>query len=234
MQKFPDSETVSTKAASGKFMYVLKIIVKGLSYITLTAVLGIVIGYNYVMRPTFLKPLIVEQFAKQTNGTLEIDIKQASLFRGFKFSNIVVHPPNGFSQTPIVTAREINLLYNVFGFFRGKFGVHEIALKDLNIHLEQKNDVLNLQALLKPGEATKQKEKEEIEKVPSETSVISWFFDVQLFARFILENFNFTFDAQDASNKVRQYAHLKKFTFNFAILTKDFSSIDTKDPAALV
>src|SRR5690606_17910588 len=127
MQKFPDGAVAEETARAGIFGKVLRITGKvGLSFFVLLVV-GVIVAYNYVMRPAFLEPLIVKEFAANTNGKIELKIAQASLLRGFKLRNIVVHPPEGFKETPILKAGEINLLYNVYGFFRGKFGVHEIA-----------------------------------------------------------------------------------------------------------
>ncbi len=233
MQQFPDGEVTATTQPRGKISKIFRITRKVAGYFFLAVFITIIAGYNYVMRPSFLEPLIVKQFAENTNGKIEIKIEEASLFRGFKFRNVVVHPPAGFKQTPILKAREINLLYNVYGFFRGKFGVHEIAFKDAEVFIDQKKNIMSVQALMKPSKK-REPEKEEPESPPGNNSVVSWFFDVQIFARFILENFNFTLDAQDASNKVRQYAHLKNFNFNFSLLTRDFNKIDTRNPADAV
>ena len=233
MQQFPDGEVAKTAGPAGKIFKGLRIAGRVARYALIVVVIAVVVGYNYVMRPAFLEPLIVKQFAEATNGKIEIKIEQASLFRGFKFANVVIHPPAGFKQTPILKAREINLLYNVYGFFRGKFGVHEIAFKDAQIFIEQKKNIMSIEALMKPARK-KEPEKEEEEKPVGKSSVVSWFFDIQIFARFILENFNFMLDAQDPSNKVRQYAHLKNFNFNFSLLTRDFHSLDTRNMAAAV
>jgi hypothetical protein len=233
MQQFPDGEVAEKNQPRGKVSKTFRVIGKVAGYLFIAIFVAVVVGYNYVMRPAFLEPLIVKQFAENTNGKIEIKVDQASLFRGFRFRNVVVHPPAGFKQTPILKAREINLLYNVYGFFRGKFGVHEIAFKDAEVYIDQKKNVMSVEALMKPSKK-QEPEKEEPESPSGKSSVVSWFFDVQIFARFILENFNFTLDAQDASNKVRQYAHLKNFNFNFSLLTRDFNKIDTGNPAAAV
>lgn len=213
----------------------MKIALKIIGYTFAAIFVAVVVGYNVVLRPAFLQPIVIEQFAKNTNGRLEIKIDQTSLFRGFKFSNIVVHPPKGYKETPIFKAREVNLLYNVFGFFRGKFGVHEIALKDATVFIEQKNNITNAEALAKPSEKKEpEKEKPKEEPATEGSPVISWFFDIQIFARFMLENFNFTFDALDSKNKERRFAELRDFTFNFAVLTRDFHKVDTRDVAGLV
>lgn len=213
----------------------MKIALKITGYLFAAILFGVIVGYNFVMRPSFLQPIVIEQFASNTNGRLEIKIDQVSLFRGFKFSNIVVHPPKGYRETPVFKAREVNLLYNVFGFFRGKFGVHEIALKDATVFIEQKNNITNAEALAKPAEKKEpEKEKPKEEPAGEGSPVISWFFDIQIFARFMLENFNFTFDALDAKNKERRFAELKDFRFNFAVLTRDFHKVDTRDAAGLV
>lgn len=233
MKQFPDGEVAEAGNPPGKIRRIFRVAGKVFFYFFCLLFLGVIIGYNYAMRPAFLEPLILKQFSEATNGKIEIKIEQASLFRGFRFTNVVVHPPAGFKQTPIFKAREINLLYNVYGFFRGKFGVHEIALKDAQVFLEQKKNVFSFQALMKPSKK-KEPEKDEEEKPAGKSTVVSWFFDIQIFARFALENFNFTLDALDASNKTKQYAHLKNFNFNFSLLTRDFSQIDTANPAAAV
>jgi hypothetical protein len=141
--------------------------------------------------------------------------------------------PSGFSETPILRAGEINLLYNVFGFFRGKFGIHELSLKDTEVFLEQKNNIYNAAALAKPGKEKPEPEEDENDKKAG-NGIISWFFDVQVFARIALKNFNFTLDALDKTNKTKQYAHLKNFHFGVSLLTNDFSKINTNDIAGMV
>lgn len=231
MQEFPDGAVSPKPGAKQIGAKILRVTGKILKYKLAVIAVAVVIAYNFVMRPSFLEPIVKKQFEKLTYGKIDLKIRQASLFRGFSFSDVVVHPPPGFKETPILRAREINVLYNVYGFFRGKFGVNEIALKDAEIFIDKKNNIMSVQALMKPS---KPKEKEP-EKVKKESSpVISWFFDVEIFARIVVENFNFTLDGLDRSNKSPQYAHLKNFTFNFSLLTRDFSRVDTSDPAGLV
>jgi len=212
----------------------LKIAAKILKYFGLFVALAVVGGYLFVMRPAFLEPIVISAFEKQTHGKLEIKIVQASLFRGFKFANVVVHPGAGYKKTPIFKAREVNLLYNVFGFFRGKFGVHEIALRDADIFIEQKKNITNAEALPKPSEAKKPEPEEPPKKSDANSTVISWFFDIQIFAKIAIENFHFVFDSTDASNKDRRFAEIKDFSFGFSLLTKNFSSVDTANTASLV
>lgn len=234
MQEYPTPEPVNTPPA-GKAGRIFGRIVSVTGYSLLGIFIVVTIGYNYVMRPAFLQPLVIEQFAKNTNGKLELTLEQTSLFRGFRIKNLVVHPPAGFRETPIFKAGEINLLYNVFGFFRGKFGVNEIALRNTEIFIDQKNNVMSAQALAKPSEKKEKVEDEEeiAEKKPG-SDIISWWFDVQIFARIAIENFNFTLDATDKSNKIKRYAHLKNFNFNFSLLTRNFSQINKTDMAGLV
>ena len=127
MPEFPDG-TVADSVNPSRPRFKMRKRTHAALYTFIVIVVAVVVAYNYVMRPAFLEPLVIKQFAEKTNGTIELKIEQASLFRGFRFANVTVHPPAGFKETPIFKAREINLLYNVYGFFRGKFGVHEIAL----------------------------------------------------------------------------------------------------------
>ena len=234
MQEYPTPETPRTSTAA-RVVSVLGKSIAIAGYSLLGVLLLVVVAYNVVMRPAFLQPRIVEKFSQATNGRLELTLEQASLFRGFRIRNVVVHPPEGFAATPIFKADEINILYNVFGFFRGSFGVHEVLLRNPEIFIEQRNNVFNAQALAKPAEKD---EKPEEEKEPSDSKpggdTISWFFNIHLFAHLALENLNFTLDATDKSNKIRRYAHLKNFHFRFSLLTHNFSGIRKSDPAKLV
>lgn len=228
MNEFPDG-TVAPAARRARFY--LRKTFRYLGYGILGSFLAVIIVYNYCMRPAFLQPIIIEQFAKATNGKLDMTLEKTSLFTGFRLRNVNVYPPEGYKDTPVLRAGEINLLYNVFGFFRGKFGVHEISLNDTEIFLEQKNDVFNIEALLKPS--VKKPKPEEDEKEPGD-GIFTWFFDVQVFARVALKNFNFSLDALDKSNRNRQYAHLKNFNFSLSVLTNDFNKINTNDIPGLI
>lgn len=228
MPEFPDG-TVADNTNPSRPRFKMRKRTHAALYTFIAVVIAIVVAYNYAMRPAFLEPLIKKQFAEKTNGTIELKIDQASLFRGFKLTNVVVHSPAGYSQTPLFAAKEITLLYNLYGFFRGRFGVHEIGLREPKIHLEKKKNVLNVMALLKPSEP-----KVEIEKEKSTKTKFSWFFDIQLFTHFLLDNLNFTYDARDTSNRVREYGHIRNFSLKFSLLTRDFSKVDIADYSGLV
>ena len=116
MNEFPDGAIVpASRAAPG----VLRRILRYLGYAAIATVVSVIVAYNYCMRPAFLQPIIIEQFAKATNGTIDLTLEKTSLFTGFRIRNISVHAPQGYKDTPIFRAGEVNLLYNVFGFFRG-------------------------------------------------------------------------------------------------------------------
>ena len=224
-----------THSTKGGLRLVWKIFFRTLAVLLSMAVLAVVVGYNYVMRPEFLEPIIIEQFAEQTNGKLEIKLAQTSLFRGFAIRNLKITGPKEYGNEPIVQADEINFLYNVYGFYSGKFGVHEIALKNPRIRLIERNNKSNLEALLKPTEkkAPKPKEKEEKEIDDKSPKQYSWFFDIRFFARFVIDNLHFVLDADHASNKTRSFAEIKNFTFHFSLLTHDFNQINTS-PADVI
>lgn len=233
MQEYPTPEIPPRRSAAALIFSVLGKIPAILGYSLLVVFVVLVVAYNYVMRPAFLEPRIVEEFAKATNGRIELKLEQTSLFRGFIIRNLAVHPPEGYSAAPIFTAEEISILYNVFGFFRGAFGVHEIALRNPQIFIEQRNNVFNAEALAKPSEKKEKSEEKEKEEKESTSDAISWFFNIRLFAHLSLDNLQFVLDATDKSNKIKRYAHLKNFTFHFALLTKNFNRVNLADPASL-
>ena len=109
MKEFPDGKVAEPEKHAGKAGKIFRIVARVSGYLFLTVFLFVIAGYNYVMRPAFLEPLIVKQFAENTNGKIEIKIDQASLFRGFKLRNVVVYPPAGFNKTPILKAILISI-----------------------------------------------------------------------------------------------------------------------------
>lgn len=234
MQEYPKLQTPRS-SASARVLRVFKKILAVSGYALFAALLLAIVAYNYVMRPAFLQPRIVEAFSKATHGRLEVTLEQTSLLRGFRIRNLAVWAPEGYSGTPIFRADELNLLYNVFGFFRGSFGVNEILLRNPEVFIEQRNNIFNVEALSRDRE---KREKLRNEKEPRQEKtthdVVSWFFDVRLFAHISLENLSFTLDATDRSNRIKRYAHVKNFHFRFSLLTRDFSSINTENPAQLV
>jgi hypothetical protein len=95
MNEFPDgSVNPPAQKPTGRLRHVFRV----LRYIVLAVVVGVIVIYNYCMRPAFLQPLIVDGFAKATNGRLEITVEKTSLFTGFQFRNIVVHAPLRFQR----------------------------------------------------------------------------------------------------------------------------------------
>ncbi len=188
----------------------------------------VVVGYFYVTSAGFLEKTITENFNKLSHGTLSLKVSQASLFRGFIFENIVITSGPDFDNKPMVQLEKLTLLYNVYGFWAGDFGVHEVGIHKPHIYLAQKKNVWNVQTLMKPTEPKEQKEEEpekEKPKEPAEPQEIKLPFSVRAFFKFVLEDFSIEVDGGDKSNAQPLEAGVKNFTFRFHFLTKKINRI---------
>lgn len=188
---------------------------------------GLVFSYFYFTRASFLEKTIHELFARTTNGKIFLKVKKASLFRGFVFEDIQVFSSPEFGEKPLFTVDKFSLLYNVYGFWAGDFGVHEVGIYHPKIYLLQKNNRWNIEGLLKESEAKeKEKKKEEEEK---EVREISLPFSLRAFFKFVLKDFAIEANAQDSTNSQPFVFGLENFTFQFYFLTKKINKLP-KEP----
>lgn len=203
----------------------LSLILRILKFLPLSLVLILVIAYFYIMRASFLEEWVQRQFSESTNGSIELKITRASLFRGFSIENISVNAGADFDHKPILKIEKLNLFWNVFGFWAGDFGVHEVGVYRPHVYLEQRSNIWNIQALVKPS--AKEEDDPEIKK-PTEakerTSAINLPFSIRVFAKIILEDFKLTVAGSDKSNSNPIEAGVENFTFRAHLLSK---SIDT-------
>jgi len=226
--------TSVVKKKKGK---VAKIIKRIFASLMLLIAITITVGYLYVFRSGFLEKQIIENFPKFANGTIAIKVKQASLFRGFIFEDIVIRSDDKFDKRPVFEMKRFSLLYNVYGFFTGEFGVNEIGIYKPKITLIQKKNIWNIQALMKPSDAKEEKKKKEKKKedkkaegdVPKEISLP---FSVRVFFKFVLEDFHLVIEGADKSNKKPISAKIENFTFRTHILTEKFDTIPL-NPSAI-
>lgn len=209
------------KHRAGKRRYFKRIF----SGFLVTLFIFLVAGYFYVTSPDFLEPFIKNQFEKMSSGKIHFKVKQASLFRGFIFEDIEILSGPDFDYKPLLQMKKLSLLYNLYGFWSGDFGVHEVGIHQPRIYLYQKNDTWNVQTLMKPGEPEKKEPEKESESEPGEMpEKISLPFSVRAFFKFVLEDFHLKVES-DASNTNPIQVGVKNFTFKTHILTQKISEI---------
>ena len=193
--------------------------------ITVTALgLALFIGYFVVTGSSFVEGTILNAINEKMNGQVSFKANQVSLFRGIILDDVRVLSSKKFDRAPLFTAKRISILYNLYGFWTGDFGINEVGIYEPKINVIKRNNELNLQDLMKPSEKKEEEEKQK-EKPGKSLDAISTYFNVRTFFKFVLENLDFTFDGDHESNKDPMYAELKNFTFRTHILTKSFDSI---------
>ncbi|MCS6984506.1 MAG: hypothetical protein NZM25_05180 [Leptospiraceae bacterium] len=183
--------------------------------------------YFYVTSPAFLEKTITNAVAQATNGRISLKVTQASLFRGFVFEDIALFATPEFGEKPLLRLESLKLLYNVYGFWTGEFGVLEVGIYRPQIYLKQLKDQWNIQALLKPSEKKEEKirEKEKEEEKEEVREKITLPFSVRAFFKFVLEDFAIEVDGEDRSNTKPLAMGIKNFTFRLYFLTKKFHTI---------
>lgn len=205
-----------------------KIIFRSLKITSAVVVFLVFIIYFYVTSSSFLEKTIPEVFSGISNGKISLKVNLASLFRGFEFEDIEILSGPDFDNKPLVQIKKLSLRYNVYGFFTGDYGVFEVGIYQPRIFLIQRNNVWNAQTLMKPGEPSLEKEKEPEEPKEEDTSEpkdIQLPFELQIFFKFILDDFHISIDGGDKSNSAPMEFGMKNFTFKTHILTKEFSRI---------
>lgn len=216
-------DEVATHARSPFFYIKIPLII--LKYTVYLLLIFLVVGYFYVMRPSYMQTLIKEQFEAQSTGTIDLKVKQASLFRGFIFEDVVIKSGKDFGELPVVKIKQLNVLYSIYGFWAGDFGLHEVGIYSPQIYLRESNGVWNVATLMKPGEPAEEKEEPEKEVEPSEprTEPLSLPFSTRVFVKFLLEDFDLFVNGSGSSDPLS--VSVRGFTFRTRFLTKEIDTI---------
>jgi len=178
--------------------------------------------YNVVFNEKFLEKQIKKVFAASTNGAIDLNIRQSSLFRGFIIENIVLKSGAAFDNKPIVKIEKFTLLYSLYGFFVGDFGVHELGIYNPEISLVQKDGQWNILSIVKAKTEKEEIEEEETDSDKAPSKSISLPFSIKVFYRFVLENFQINIASE---NRPVLSAGVKNFTLRTHFLTNKFSTI---------
>lgn len=210
---------------------ILKWTFRSIGYTLLVVFLVVVVVYFYVFRSSFLEKTIKEQFAATSNGTIDLKVKKASLFRGFEFQDIIIYSGEDFNRAPLFKLERLTLKYNIPGIWVGDLGVHEVGIYRPEVYLVQKGDVWNVDTLMKPSEGEKEKKEEEEEKAKESGSTpkeIRLPFKVRLFFKFVLEDFKLVVDGSKGTQPLE--AGIQNFTFRTHLITKKTSVIPLTVP----
>lgn len=208
---------------------VLFISLQIMKYLSLAVSVLVIIVYFYITSPSFLENKIPEVFSSISNGKISLKVNLASLFRGFEFEDIEILSGPDFNHKPLLKMKKLSIRYNVYGFFTGDYGVLEVGIYKPRFFMIQRNNVWNVETLMKPGEKKDEPEEEPEEEEPKEDSGkaedINLPFNLRIFFKFILDDFHISIDGSDKGNSAPMEFGMKNFTFKTHVLTKEFSTI---------
>lgn len=223
-----EKEYPSDEEKKSKNRY-LSISLRVMKYFSLALIVIIVIAYFYVTSSSFLEKTIPEVFSSVSNGKISLKVKLASLFRGFEFEDIEILSGPDFDHKPLLKMKKLSIRYNVYGFFTGDYGVLEVGIYKPRFYMIQRNDIWNVETLMKPSEKKEEEPEEEaeeeLEEDSGEAEDIHLPFDLQIFFKFILDDFHISIDGSDKGNSAPMEFGMQNFTFKTHVLTKEFSTI---------
>ncbi|TGM47824.1 hypothetical protein EHQ92_07935 [Leptospira biflexa] len=144
-----------------------------------------------------------------------------SLFYGVEIQNLKLFPGGPFSETPVFSAKEIRIRYNLPFLLLGKISVSDLSLIDSKVRIEEKGGQWNTSYLLK-----EKKKGNEDTKVNPEPTVpkteISTYLPLQLSAYLDVKGLSVQYIRETGSVR---YLSLQNFDFQTKLITNRFTSI---------
>lgn len=173
-------------------------------------------GYFYISKKENVEKLLRFAFAHFSSGTLELEVKDFSLFRGLVAERVVLRSGADFDRKPLLTVEKLVLRYYLPGFWVGDIGIHELGLYSPHFYLRRQNRKWNIATLF----ASSKKKTVKKESKPWPDS-INLFFSLRAFARVIIENFSFTLE----NPQNQMYAEIKDFHVRASLESRPFSRL---------
>ncbi|TGM01263.1 LIC_11026 family protein [Leptospira jelokensis] len=165
----------------------------------------------------WLLPKLVSHF---TMAKLEGEFTCFSLFFGIEIQNLRVTPGGPFSESPLLTAKEVRLRYNFPFLTFGKIRISDISLTEANLRMEEKAGEWNLAYLLKPKAEVEEEPKIEEPKEP--ITEISTYLPLQLSAYLNLKGISLQYIRETGNLR---YFSLQNLDFQTKLVTNRFTSI---------
>jgi uncharacterized protein involved in outer membrane biogenesis len=121
------------------------------------------IALPFVLPLDRIKDFVASKMSETLKREVTIGKVSFNVFTGIGIDNIKIGNKPGFSAKPFVKADKIELKYDLWSLFKGKFMINRVALVGPSILLEQKNKQNNYSDLI-PAPAPKEKQKEQPSK----------------------------------------------------------------------
>ena len=187
---------------------------------------ALIIVINIFFSEAITKFIITSTVAAQTHGKISLKVEQASLLRGFIFDNIVLQSGPDFKHKPLLEIKRFSLLYNLYGFWVGDFGIREVGIYQPKIYLVQQKNKWNFGTLAKASDAKEEEKKPEKkeEKTEGTRESVSTLFSIRVFFKFVLEDLYVSVESDKESSQPIE-AELKDFTFRLHLLSKKFDEV---------
>jgi hypothetical protein len=187
-------ERASPTASSGKSLArrIAVKTVKALFVWTPLCVIGLVAlfltGLSFYLTPQRTERLIISSFNSQSNGTISLNVRDFSLWRGFQFENILIRNGEEFGNTTFLEMEKLVMRYGLFPMLIGNVRVSEIGIYKPRVYLTERGGVWNVARLMKPGEPKPPEPEQEPEEPSPPTDEIRLPISVELLFRFILDD----------------------------------------------
>ncbi|MCL2025201.1 MAG: AsmA family protein [Leptospirales bacterium] len=158
-------------------------------FIRIPLTILVLIPVVFIFLKLFLTPqrtesLIVSNFNKMSNGSIELNVREFSPYSGFIMENINIFNGSEFDGSKFVSIDRVVVQYDFFRFLTGSFRISEVGIYNPHIYLVEKNGVWNAEVLMKPSDQPK----EEPEESAPLGEKISLPISVDLSFKFLLEN----------------------------------------------
>ena len=198
-----------------------KLIKRSMGVFVVLLVAILFLAYEVYFSAARVEKLITNTFNEMSNGSISLKVKKASLFTGFIIEDVVVKAGPDFHSKPILKLDKITVLYNVFGFFVGDIGIHELGVYNPHAFLYRSAGKWNYETLMKSSpEPTPEPE---VDDTPGPGKIVLPF-SIRAFIKFVIEDFTVTVESE-GNKKSGFVAGAKNLNLRTFLITKQFSKI---------
>jgi len=123
------------------------------------------VALNFIITPSLVEKQITENFNKQFNAKISLNVEKFKIYSGFKISNIkIINTDKQFKGQKLISIDRFVLDYSFFKLFCGNIYFPEIGIYHPEIHVKEKNGLLNLNAIFKETKKSTLQEPQKKEK----------------------------------------------------------------------
>ncbi|MCC5814259.1 MAG: hypothetical protein JJT78_05845 [Leptospira sp.] len=195
--------------------------------------LAIFLLYHIIFNSWVGQIVLEKAFSASTrNAELKANVTRFSLFFGIEIKDVSVRSLGSVSDSPILLADRIALLYSLPAILVGRVSIREIGLENTKIHLKEKNGSWNYLEILNPASEDSESTPTKTESVSEKTDSLSLPIPMSLYALLNLNDIDFRYE-DNSSNKDLEVRGIKlKFildTYRTSNIPFSITAIDLVD-----